>query len=252
MHILISICFSSLLFLFFFFATDIYLFQDAYCAQVKVGWCCRASGSYDHTVRLWDIRAPKCVLQLEVRELSLFAWFYLDMHIFHSVCQQFISPWARSLCYRVAASQYYLISILRKHQAMSSCNLFSLFLVMQHEKPLEAVLFFPSGGLLASAGGTEVKVWDIVGGGRQLQTLGNHQKTVTSLAMTAPRESGSALEAPRLLTSSLDGHVRVFDLSNFKVHPFSLSFDYVTICVSYMSSIRITSRFRQHMDDCFS
>lgn len=92
-------------------------------------------------------------------------------------------------------------------------------LQLEHGKPLEDVLFFPSGGLLASAGGTDVKVWDIVGGGRQVQTLGSHQKTVTKLTMAAPRESSSALEqdAPRLLTSSLDGHVRVFNLNNFKV-----------------------------------
>lgn len=92
-------------------------------------------------------------------------------------------------------------------------------LQLEHGKPLEDVLFFSSGGLLASAGGTEVKIWDIVGGGRQIQTLGNHQKTVTSLSMTAPRDPNSALEdgGSRLLTSSLDGHVRVFDLSNFKV-----------------------------------
>lgn len=92
-------------------------------------------------------------------------------------------------------------------------------LQLEHGKPLEDVVFFPSGGLLASAGGTEVKVWDIVGGGREVQTLGNHQKTVTSLTIMCPRESTSALEpdAPRLLTSSLDGHVRVFDTSQFKV-----------------------------------
>jgi U3 small nucleolar RNA-associated protein 15 len=73
--------------------------------------------------------------------------------------------------------------------------------------------------MLASAGGTEVKIWDIVGGGRLIQTLGNHQKTVTSLTITALHESSSAMEdvGPRLLTSSLDGHVRVFDMNTFKV-----------------------------------
>lgn len=94
---------------------------------------------------------------------------------------------------------------------------------MQHGKPLEDVQFFPSGGMLASAGGTEVKIWDIVGGGRQIQTLGNHQKTVTSLTITALHESSSAMEdvVSRLLTSSLDGHVRVFDMNTFKVLYFS-------------------------------
>lgn len=116
---------------------------------------------------------------------------------------------------------------------------------MQHGKPLEDVVFFPSGGLLASAGGTEVKIWDIVGGGRQVQTLGSHQKTVTSLTMTAPRESYSALEGdgPRLLTASLDGHVRVFDLSKFKVlspSP-SSSFDhFCEVCIDR----RVTSVFQ--------
>lgn len=97
---------------------------------------------------------------------------------------------------------------------------------------------------MASAGGTDVKIWDIVGGGRLVQTLGSHQKTVTSLTMTAPRESSSALEqdAPRLLTSSLDGHVRVFDLSNLKVHS-SIPSHYVSIRVRYVSSIRVTSGF---------
>jgi hypothetical protein len=49
-----------------------------------------------------------------------------------------------------------------------------------------------------------VKVWDMVGGGRQVQT---------KLTMAAPRESSTALEqdAPRLLTSSLDGHIQSFE-----------------------------------------
>lgn len=94
-----------------------------------------------------------------------------------------------------------------------------LLLGPQHGKPLEDVIFFPSGGLLASAGGTEVKIWDIVGGGRQLQMSGSHQKTVTSLAMAAPGNSIAPGEhdSLRLLTGSLDGHVKVFELNQLKV-----------------------------------
>ncbi|CAK9191165.1 unnamed protein product [Sphagnum troendelagicum] len=92
-------------------------------------------------------------------------------------------------------------------------------LQFEHGKPLEDVLFFPSGGLLASAGGQEVKIWDIVGGGRQLHVLSSHQKTVTTLCMAPSSNSRAALDqdAPRLLTASLDGHVKVFELSQFKV-----------------------------------
>jgi len=69
------------------------------------------------------------------------------------------------------------------------------------------------------AGGQEVKIWDIVGGGRQLHVLSSHQKTVTTLCMAPSSNSRAALDqdAPRLLTASLDGHVKVFELSQFKV-----------------------------------
>lgn len=28
--------------------------------------CCRATGSYDHSICLWDVRISKCVLRLQV------------------------------------------------------------------------------------------------------------------------------------------------------------------------------------------
>ncbi|CAN0373747.1 unnamed protein product, partial [Hapterophycus canaliculatus] len=67
-------------------------------------------------------------------------------------------------------------------------------------------------GLCVSAGGNEVKVWDLLGGGGQgrlLHTLANHQKTVTCLALDG---TGS-----RLLTGGLDRHVKIYNLENFKV-----------------------------------
>ncbi|KAJ7562666.1 hypothetical protein O6H91_03G079500 [Diphasiastrum complanatum] len=92
-------------------------------------------------------------------------------------------------------------------------------LTLEHGKPLEDVLFFPSGGLVATAGGNVVKIWDVMGGGKLLHQLGSHQKTVTSLCMTKSTKSSSASveESPRLLTSSLDGHMRVFELNSYKV-----------------------------------
>jgi U3 small nucleolar RNA-associated protein 15 len=57
-----------------------------------------ATGSYDHTLRLWDVRSGQSVLRLD------------------------------------------------------------------HGQPLEDVAFFPSGGLLVSAGGNYLNVWDILAG----------------------------------------------------------------------------------------
>lgn len=131
-----------------------------------------ATGSYDHTVRLWDLRSAKCVMQL------------------------------------------------------------------QHGKPVEDVAFFPGGGLLASAGGSYVSVWDVIGGGRVLQRLTNHQKTVTSVRIASPpvlATPGAARRtaSPRLLTASLDGHVKVYELDTFRV-------TYATLCPAPILSMAVS------------
>ena len=69
---------------------------------------------------------------------------------------------------------------------------------------------------MATAGGNHVCIWDVLGGGRLLARLSNHQKTVTSLAVS-PLAGPASSAAPRLLTGSLDGHIKIFELDQFKV-----------------------------------
>ena len=119
-----------------------------------------ATGSYDHTVRLWDARAP---------------------------------GGGRVLGGRGAGA-------------------------LDHGHPVEALSFFPGGALLASAGGPVVKVWDILSGSTTpLAVLTAHQKTVTCLATAAAAGGPAGRAAPRLVTGSLDGHARVFELDAFSV-----------------------------------
>ncbi|XP_006627225.1 U3 small nucleolar RNA-associated protein 15 homolog [Lepisosteus oculatus] len=94
-------------------------------------------------------------------------------------------------------------------------------MTMDHSQPVESVLLFPSGGLLVSAGGRYVKVWDMLKGGQQLVSLKNHHKTVTCLCLSS---SGQ-----RLLSGSLDRHVKVYSTATYKaVH----SFDYAASVLS--------------------
>jgi len=81
-------------------------------------------------------------------------------------------------------------------------------MTLEHGAPVEDAAFFPAGGLLASVGGTAAVVWDLVAGGRPLARLANHQKTVTCCAVS-PLAGPASAAAPRLLTGSLDGHVKV-------------------------------------------
>jgi U3 small nucleolar RNA-associated protein 15 len=54
-----------------------------------------------------------------------------------------------------------------------------------------------------------LKVWDLLAGGRLLQAVGNHQKTVTCLTL--------AMNARRLVTGSLDRHVKIYDPQTWKL-----------------------------------
>jgi U3 small nucleolar RNA-associated protein 15 len=70
---------------------------------------------------------------------------------------------------------------------------------------------FPGDSLLLSAGGNQLRVWDILGGssGRLLHQSANHQKTITSMCFDG--------DYTRVLTGSLDQHVKIYDVSDYHV-----------------------------------
>ncbi|GAA0171118.1 RNA processing factor [Lithospermum erythrorhizon] len=89
---------------------------------------------------------------------------------------------------------------------------------IDHEKPVEGVVYLPSGGLVATAGGNVVKIWDVIGGGRLLHTMESHNKTVTSLCVgKIGKESGEEGQQNRILSVSLDGYMKVFDYAKMKI-----------------------------------
>ncbi|CAL8249154.1 unnamed protein product [Merluccius merluccius] len=94
-------------------------------------------------------------------------------------------------------------------------------MTMDHGQPVESLLLFPSEGLLVSAGGRYVKVWDLLKGGQPLVSLKNHHKTVTGLCLCS--------NGQRLLSASLDRHVKVYNTTNYKVVH---NFDYATSILS--------------------
>ncbi|KAM4576177.1 U3 small nucleolar RNA-associated protein 15 homolog [Odontesthes bonariensis] len=94
-------------------------------------------------------------------------------------------------------------------------------MTMDHGQPVESVLLYPSEGLLVSAGGRYVKVWDLLKGGQPLVSLRNHHKTVTCLALSS--------NGQRLLSASLDRHVKVYNTTDYKVVH---NFDYAAAVLS--------------------
>ncbi|XP_064618659.1 U3 small nucleolar RNA-associated protein 15 homolog [Lineus longissimus] len=82
-------------------------------------------------------------------------------------------------------------------------------LTVNHGQPVESVLMFPGGGIFLSAGGNYINVWDALAGGKLLARLSNHHKTIMSMCFSCNHQ--------RLLSASLDRHVKVYDVATYKV-----------------------------------
>eukprot|EP00168_Porphyra_purpurea_P010764 TRINITY_DN2676_c0_g1_i7.p1 TRINITY_DN2676_c0_g1~~TRINITY_DN2676_c0_g1_i7.p1 ORF type:complete len:405 (+),score=141.28 TRINITY_DN2676_c0_g1_i7:642-1856(+) len=79
---------------------------------------------------------------------------------------------------------------------------------LAHGAQVDDVHLLPGGGLALSVGGADARVWDLLGGGAPVTTLGSHGKAVTCAAMRADG---------RLFTGGLDGAVKVHDVATWAV-----------------------------------
>lgn len=144
------------------------------------------SGSDDKTVRLWDAATES--------ELQCF-----------SDHQDYIRCGIASV-----TSSDILVTGSYDHTVRlfdTRCN--SSVLRIDHGSPVESVVMFPGGGIVASAGDNLIKIWDVLSGGRLLMALSSHHKTVTSLCF--------AMNYKRLVSASLDRHVKFHDVNTYQV-----------------------------------
>jgi len=147
-----------------------------------------ASFSDDKTVRTWDISTEEQI-----------NCFEKHTDYIRAGC---ISPVSSDIL--VSGSYDHSINVWDTRQSCAASSIHS----MVHGYPVEAVKILPNGTLLVTAGGSEVKIWDLLAGGRLLKTISTHNKTVTSLAL--------ATNSTRLVTASLDRHLKFHDLNTFE------------------------------------
>jgi len=81
-------------------------------------------------------------------------------------------------------------------------------MTFKHAAPIEAVLPLLSGTVVLAASDNQISVLDLVAA-RPVEVLKSHQKTVTALAL--------ATNGTRVVSGGLDGHVKIFDTTNWTV-----------------------------------
>lgn len=145
-----------------------------------------ASFSDDKTVKLWDIPTEKSICSFSEHEDYIRAG-----------CTSPVSP-------NIFLSGGY-DNLVKMYDSRTKSSAFSV----DHGCPVESLLFLPSGGIFLSAGGTEIKVWDALAGGKLIAKISQHHKTVTCLRL--------ASNGKRILSGSLDRHVKIYDIATYQV-----------------------------------
>uniref|UniRef100_A0A1B0FJL0 U3 small nucleolar RNA-associated protein 15 homolog n=1 Tax=Glossina morsitans morsitans TaxID=37546 RepID=A0A1B0FJL0_GLOMM len=152
-----------------------------------------ASFSDDKTVKLWDITSEK------------------SLHTFSDHYDYVRAGAVNPVSANVIVSGGYdgKINVYDSRTQQPTFNI-------DHGCPVESLLFLPTGGIFLSAGGTEVRVWDIFAGCRLLAKLSQHHKTVTCLRL------GS--NGKRILSGGLDRHIKIYDVASYEtVHTLDFS-----------------------------
>lgn len=221
-------------------------FKDAaYCATYRDDGKLLVAGSEEGSIRLFDIsgRAPLRQFDGHTKAVHVVGFLSDKYRIFSGGDDYSSSLWdipsateivsysehsdyVRCGCASKLNGDVFITGSYDHTVKVFDARTKSSVMTIEHGHPVESVLLFPSGGLLVSAGGRYVKVWDVLKGGQLLVSLKNHHKTVTCLCLNS---SGQ-----RLLSGSLDRHVKIYSTTSYKVVH---SFNYATSILSLALSV---------------
>lgn len=144
-----------------------------------------ASFSDDKTVKVWDIATEQSLNSFEEH-----------------------TDYVRAGCVNPVSSTTILSggydNLVKMYDTRSNECVFTA----NHGSPVESLVFFPTGGIFCSAGGTEIKVWDAIAGGKLIANISQHSKTVTCMKLTS--------NGKHLISGSLDRHVKFYDTTTYK------------------------------------
>jgi U3 small nucleolar RNA-associated protein 15 len=150
------------------------------------------SGSDDKTARLWDVVTGECTACLRG----------------HTDYIRSGAPAATGGSTWITGSYDGTVKVWDARAGSAAASSGVCVMEVDHGAPVTSVVALPAGSLIVTAGGNEIKVWDLLGGGRLFATVSAHQKTVTSLCLTA--------QGDRLVSGGLDGHIKAYTVGDFR------------------------------------
>lgn len=157
------------------------------------------SGSYDGTVKVWDTKrkskAPAASANVNATEES--------------------DP-ENELGEGTSAEMQ--VELQQEDEEDEDQGLAREIMSFDHGYPVEKILVHPSGTQVISAGGPVIRIWDLLGSGKCVRAMLNHQKTVTCLEWGDGRPFEAQPGKKRLLSAGLDGLIKSYDLEdNYRV-----------------------------------
>lgn len=155
-----------------------------------------ATGGRDGRLRLWDVTT--CTLLQTVEA--------------HSDSMKYVAPGVGGPDLWLSAGydrQVRLWDLRASGGEAASSSASAAVFSVDHGHAVEAAVAFPGGNMLASAGGPEVRLWDVVAGGRLVQAMPEaHSKVVTGICLDS--------KASVMVTVAFDGLAKVFSASQLE------------------------------------
>uniref|UniRef100_A0A8C5RK82 U3 small nucleolar RNA-associated protein 15 homolog n=1 Tax=Laticauda laticaudata TaxID=8630 RepID=A0A8C5RK82_LATLA len=223
-------------------------FKDvAYCATYREDGQLLVAGSEEGSVRIFDIggRAPLRQFEGHSKAVHVVGFLSDKYRIMSGADDYTTRVWDVSTSSEIACYKEHTDYVRCGCTSKLNADLFvtgsydhtvkvydtrtdKSIMKIEHGQPVESVNLFPSEGLLVTAGGRYIKIWDILKGGQLLVSLRNHHKTVTSLCLSS---SGQ-----RLLSGSLDRHVKIYSTTSYKVvHSFNYEASILSLALAVSS-----------------
>ncbi|XP_050523764.1 U3 small nucleolar RNA-associated protein 15 homolog [Daktulosphaira vitifoliae] len=202
--------------------------EAAYGASFRADGQLLCAGGEESIVRLFEVNTKSMLRQFKGHKAAVHRTFFTrdGLHIASFSDDKNVSLWdiasqhisghyegyhtdyIRAGCVSPVSSNIVVSGGYDKNINVFDSRTKSVSMSVNHEAPVESLMFLPSGSLLISAGGTEVRIWDVLAG-KLLAKLTQNHKTVTALCMA---KNGSAI-----VTASLDKHVKIYNVSSFQL-----------------------------------